>query len=167
MAVKYDAEDLLDTVLSIMVDGGALNNKVAAIEAEKAAAGKALTPTLAQFSANAFYQQTWSDKVLNTSPGIFYGIEEVTAQDGGGAVAKLYKIFVEVVLIDSGQTNDSHRRINRYARALEELFSKAFEPALGHGGVKVEQVRPVAFRVSLDSDDEVKVGGISLLVSLV
>jgi hypothetical protein len=163
---KFDAEDLCDTVLSIM-NGGKLNAVIAAVEAEKVAAGKGLTPTLAPVLETSYFYQTWVDKILNVTPGIFYGIEDVTATDGGGAVAKLYKIFVEIVFVDSGITNDSSRRINRYARALEELFAKAFAPALGHGSVKINQVRPMAFKLALDSDDEVRVGGISLLVSLV
>jgi hypothetical protein len=164
----YDAEDLLASILAIMVDGGALNAKVAAIDAEKTAAGKALTPALAPFASDAYYEQSWSNKILNNSPGIFYGIEDVQAQDGGGGVvAKIYKVFVEVVYCDSGQTNDAHKRINRYARALEELFAAAYAPALGHGTVKMEAVRPMAFKLALDSDEEIKVGGISLTISLV
>lgn len=167
MAAKYDAEDLLETVLEVMTNGDALNVKIAAIEAEKTAAGKGLTPPLDSIDAAAYYEQTWTNKVLNNTPAIFYGIEDVQATDGGGVVAKLYKVFVEVVMVDSGQTNDAHKRINRYARALEELFSAAFAPALGHGNVKVDQVRPVAFQLALDSDDEIKVGGVSLQISIV
>ncbi len=165
---KYDAEDLLDTVLGIMADNGALNTKIAAIEAEKIAAGKGLTPTLAQVASDGYYLQTWTDKVLNNTPAIFYGIEDVQANDGGaGVVAKTYRVFVELVMVDSGLTNDSSRRINRYARALEELFAASFAPAIAASNVKIDSVRPMAFKLALDSDDEVKVGGISLTVSIV
>ncbi len=165
---KYDAEDLLDSVLAIMTDNGALNAKIAAIEAEKLAASKNLTPGLSAIASDAYYAQSWSDKVLNNSPGIFYGIEDVSAVDGGGGVvAKTYKVFVEVVLVDTGQTNDYWKRISRYARALEELFGAAYAPAMGHGAVKIEQVRPMAFKLALDSDDEVKVGGVSISVTIV
>lgn len=166
MAAKFDAEDVLDMVLDIMTASGALNTKIAAVEAEKTAKGKGLTPTLASVAADNYYLQTWSDKILNTSPAIFYGIEDVAAVDGGGAVAKTYKIFCEIVLVDSGQTNDGHKRINRYARALEELFTAAFAPALGVK-IKVDQVRPISFKLELDSSEEIKVGGISLQITLV
>lgn len=164
---KFDSEDLLDSVLAIMQDNNALNIKIAAIEAEKIAVGKGVTPTLAAVDVGSYYLQSWSEKILNTNPAIFYGIEDVVAVDGGGAVAKSYKVFVEIVCVDSGQTNDFSRRISRYSRALEELFTANFAPAMAHGAVKVEQVRPVAFKLALDSEEEIKVGGVSLTVSLV
>lgn len=162
---KYDGEDLLDSVLGIMTAG--LNTKIAAIEAEKTAAGKGLTPTLASIDSAAYFEQTWTDKILNMNPAIFYGIEDVQAVDGGGVIAKTYKVFVEVVLVDSGMTNDTHKRISRYSRALEELFAEAYAPAIPIGKVKVDSVRPMAFKLALDSDDEIKVGGVSLTITLV
>jgi len=167
MAVKYDAESLLDTVLEIMTNGGALNAKIDAIEAEKISISKGLTPTLAQVAATSYHLQTWTEKVLQSSPAIFYGIEDVKAESNGSAVAKTYSIFVEVVMTDSGLSNDGSKRINRYARALEELFAESFKPAIASSMVKIDQVRPVAWKVALDSDDEIKVGGISLTISLV
>ncbi len=166
MARKFDAEDLLDMVSDIMTTGSALNAAIAAVEAEKVAAGKGLSPTLQPVLAASYHVQTWSDKILERNPAVFYGIEDVVAVDnGGGAVAKTFKLFVEVCLVDSGQTNDMHKRINRYARALEELFSANFAAAAGMGQVKIEQIRPMAFKLALDSDDEVKVGGVSLTIS--
>lgn len=167
MARKFDAEDLLDSILAIMTTNTALNTKIAAIEAEKTAAGKGLTPTLSSIGSDNYYLQTWTDKVLNTSPAIFYGIEDVQTVDGCGAAAKTYKCFIEVVLVDSGMTNDSSRRINRYARALEELFLSNFAPSIEAGRVKLDTVRPISFKLELDSDTEIKVGGISLTVTLV
>lgn len=167
MSAKFDAEDMLDMVLGIMTTGSALNAKIAAIEAEKIAAGKGVTPTLASIASTSYYLQSWSDKILNTSPAIFYGIEDVASVPNAGAVAKVYKVFVEVVLIDSGLTNDSHKRINRYARALEELFAAAFAPALGYGQIKIDTVRPISFKLELDSSEEIKVGGVSLTITLV
>ncbi len=165
---KFDAEDLLDMVLSIMTTNTALNTKIAAVEAEKTAAGNPLTPTLAAVTSDSYYVQTWSEKILNTSPAIFYGIENANALDGGGGViAKTYQVFVEIVLVDNGMTNDGHRRINRYARALEELFAAQFAPAVGFGKVKIEQVRPISFKLELDSSDEIRIGGISLTITLV
>jgi hypothetical protein len=163
---KYDAEDILDTVLGVMTTGSALNNKIAEIEAEKTAAGKGLTPTLKQIASGSYHLQSWSEKVLNSSPAIFYGIEDVDAKANGPVVAKKYTVFVEVVMVDNGMTNDGSKRINRYARALEELFADAFAPAIGQGQVAVSAVRPFAFKLALDSDDEVKVGGVSLTIGL-
>lgn len=164
---KYDSEDMLDTILDIMTGSTALNTKITAIEAEKIAASKALTPTLATIAAGSYYVQTWTDKILNTNPAIFYGIEDVSSVDGGGAVAKTYKVFIEIVLTDNGMTNDAWKRISRYARALEELFSSAFAPSILSGTVKIESVRPISFKLELDSSEEIKVGGISLSITLV
>lgn len=165
--MKIDSEDILDSILDIMVSGGALNTKITEVENEKIAKGKGVAGGLKPIAAGSYYPQTWSDKILNTNPGIFYGIEEAAALDGGGAVAKTYTIFVEIVLVDNGQTNDTHKRIARYTRALEELFTKAFDNGNFPSRVKVAQLRPFAFKVQLDSDEEIKVGGISLTTTLV
>ncbi len=166
--MAFDSEDLLNSILAVMVDGGALNAKIAAIEAEKAAKSpsQALTPTLAAIATTSYYAQTWSNKMLNSSPSIFYGIEDVSVVENAGAVAKTYKVFVEVVLVDSGNTNDAWKRIARYSRAIEELFKGMFADSVGRSAVKVEQVRPVAFKLALDSDEEIKIGGVSVSVSL-
>jgi hypothetical protein len=168
MSAKFDTEDMLDMIKAVMTDGDALNNKITAIEAEKAAASKSLTPGLLPISLTAgYFEQTWNEKILNQKAGIFYGIEDVQSVDGGGAVAKTYKCFVEIVLVDSGQTNDGARRINRYSRAIEELFIAAYKPAVAQGSVKIESVRPMSFKLEIDSSDEVRVGGISISITLV
>jgi hypothetical protein len=162
---KYDTEDLLESILGVMTSG--LNTKITEIETEKIAAGKGLTPGLVAIASDAYYLQTWTDKILNNKVGIFYGIEDVQTQDGGGAAAKTYKIFCEVVLVDNGQTNDTSKRIARYSRALEEIFLKAFADAVAYGKVKIDSVRPISFKLELDSDEEIKVGGVSLTITLV
>jgi len=168
MAAKFDAEDLLDSILGIMTDASTgLNAKITEIEAEKDAKGATLTPALASVASGSYHAQTWSNKILQTTPAIFYGIEDVQSLDGGGALAKTYKVFCEIVMVDNGLTNDTHKRIARYSRALEEIFLKAFAPSIEAGRVKVDSVRPIQFKLELDSDEEVKVGGVSLTVTLV
>jgi hypothetical protein len=167
MTLKYDTEDLLETVLGIMTTGGALNSKIAAIEAEKISAGKGLSPTLKPVAATSYFLQSWSEGILNASPAIFYGVEDVAGTESAGpVVAKTYKLFVEVVLVDSGMSSDGSKRVMRYARALEELFAESFAPSIAYGRVKIEAVRPAAFKLALDSDDEVKVGGVSLTIGI-
>jgi hypothetical protein len=166
MSAKFDSESLLDSILDLMTNGNALNNKIAAIEAEKASINKSLTPGLAAIPATGYYEQTWSNKILQTSPGIFYGIEDVQSTSIPTATAKTYIVFVEIVLTDSGQTNDVNRRIARYSRALEELFNEAFMGA-GYTKFVVEQVRPISFKLEVDTDDEIKIGGVSIKLSLI
>ena len=167
MSVKFDAEDLVNMLYDIMTTGSALNNQIAAVDAEKTANGQTLTPALSSVDSSAYYPQSWTDKILNSSPAIFYGIEDVVTEDGGGVTAKTYKLFVEMVLVDSGQTNDAWKRIARYSRALEELFLANFAPNIEAGNIKISQVRPIAFKTSLDSDEEIKIGGISITIALV
>ena len=164
MQPKFDQEDLLDAILEIMTTK--LNARIAAVEAEKVAKGKGLTPTLATVASNAYFLQTWSNAILNRSPAIFYGVEEVSAQDGGSIAAKTYKIFCEIVVLDDGMRNDTHRRIARYSRALEEIFSEAFGSIESSSRIKIETVRPISFKLELDSSEEIKVGGVSLQISL-
>lgn len=161
---RYDLEDMLDDILAVMVSG--LNTKIAAIEAEKIAKSKALTPTLAPIGATSYYRQSWSEKILNTNPAIFYGIEDVRTTDGGSVAAEVVKVFCEVVLCDNGMTNDAHSRIARYARALKELFQENYGSIATVGQIKIETVRPISFRLELDSSEEIKVGGVSLTVAL-
>lgn len=163
MARTYDAEDLLDSVKQVMTDNTALNTKIAAIETEKGA----LSPTLASVNSGSYYEQTWTNKILQSNPAIFYGIEDVQSLENAGAVAKTYKVFVEVILVDNGQTNDIHKRIWRYSRALEELFCAAYDKAISAGRVKVEAVRPISAKLELDTDDEIKIGGVLLTITLV
>lgn len=164
---KFDGEDLLDAVKSIMVSGDALNNKILEIENEKANKSKGLTPTLKTISANAYFEQTWNDKILNQNPAIFYGIEDVQSTDGGGALGKVYQLFVEIVLVDNGMQSDNHKRIQRYSRALEELFLSSDATIIPFAKIKVNQIRPISFKLQIDSNEEIKVGGISILIALV
>lgn len=170
MAAVFDSEDLLDMVLDIMTTGSALNAKIAAVEAEKAAKGKGLSASypLLSVASTSYHLQSWNEKILAKTPAIFYGIEDVVVNPSGGNVnAKTYKVFIECLLIDSGMTNDVSKRIHRYSRALEELFAANFKPAAEAGTVLIEQVRPMSFKLQVNSNDEVRIGGISLSVTIV
>lgn len=167
MGAKFDGEDLMNLLASVMQNNGALNVQITAIETEKATKGQSLTPGLSAIADGSYYPQTWNDKILNSNPAIFYGIEDVDSLDGGGTTAKTYLCFVEIILIDSGQTNDVWKRISRYSRALEEIFENAFDAAAEAGKVKIKQVRPISFKADMDSSEEIKVGGISISVSIV
>ena len=166
--MKFDSEDLLDTILTCMTSGGALNAKIVAIEAEKIAASKGVTPTLAQVDSTGYFAQTWSNDILNLKgPAIFYGIANCEANENAGAIAKTYTIFVSAVLTDSGNAKDLYKRSLRYSRALEELFNNKFAPSLASGNVKIKSVDPISFQNEFDSNNEVNISGISLTITLV
>ncbi len=161
--MTFDAEDLLDSVLSIMTDG--LNTKIAAVEAEKTTKGKPIG--LTAVDSNAYYRQTWNDKILQYTPAIFYGIENTASTSVAGVTATQYFIFAEVVISDSGNDDQVVNRILRYTRALKELFEEQFGKVAEAGKIKIETVRPVSFKLEEDNSNEVKVGGISITLTLV
>lgn len=163
----YDSEDLLDSIYNIMTSGDALNNKIAEIESEKVSNGKGLNPTLSSIDSGSYFVQSWDDNILNRPISIFYGIEDVQSSDGGGVISSKYKVFVEVIMVDNNLYNDSYKRIARYSRALKELFQKAIANEIPISRVSIDTVRPIAFKLELDTSDEVKIGGVSLLIDLV
>lgn len=162
--MTYDGEDLLDDVVAIVQAG--LTAKLAAIEAEKIAKGKGVNGGLPAPESDAYYRQTWSDKILNHSPAIFYGIEDVQTESMGPATSEKFKVFVEVVLVDSGMDTDTANRLLRYSRALREVLQEKFASVAETGRIKIETVRPVSFKMDADSSEEIKVGGVSLTVAI-
>jgi len=162
---KYDLEDCLDDFETLLTSK--LNAKISAIEAEKIAKGKGLANGLATIEAEAFFRQTWSDKILNNSPAIFFGIENVEAASGGMQTSERPTIFIECVIVDGGMDTDTHRRINRYSRAIRELIEENFDSFTFASKIKVETVRPTSFKLELDTSEEIKVGGVSVSLNIV
>lgn len=163
MAKKYDLEDLLDKVEEILK--AKLNDKIAAIEAEKASRNKGVQGGLAPVAASAYYRQSWNEKILNDKVAIYYGVGSITPLDGGPDTAETIKIFVEVVFVDSGQTNDSHARVFRYARAIKEVAKENFGN-LGFGSqTAIETVVPVSI-TDAGTSEEMKIGGIQITTSI-
>jgi hypothetical protein len=167
MQKRIDAEDIAKSILDIMTHPTeGLNAYISAVDAEKTAKGMAFTPALKLVASAGYFYQSWNDKILNIDPAIFYGFEDVQAGDAGKGIAKTFKIFVEIVLVDNGMTNDVDRRVLRYSRALEELFADKFDVVNNSSRIKIETVRPMSMKVDFDSSDEVKVGGISISLSV-
>lgn len=164
MSRKFDAEDLLDSVLAMMTDGGALNAKIAAVEAEKTTAGKQIG--LEAIASDAYYRQTWNDKILNHVAAIYYGIENNQTIGTPGATAIQYSVFVEIIMADSGNDSNIVNRILRYTRAIQELFEEKFGAVAEFGKIKVETVRPISFKLENDTSDDVKAGGVSITMTL-
>jgi hypothetical protein len=158
----YDIETLLDDIETLLKAN--LNTKIAAIEAEKTALGKAVG--LPSVDTNAYFQQAWSDKILNYSPAIFYGLEQIQASGSHSATLEAYKIFVEVVIVDSGMDTFTKNRIHRYSRALKEVFQENFDRLPWGNRINIETVRPISFKLEEDSSEEIKVGGVSIVTAL-
>lgn len=161
---KIDLEDLLDTVEQKLKQN--LNAKINEIETQKTAKGKGLKPPLAEVKEASYYRQSWNEKILTSYPAVFYGVDAVSTEDGGDAVAKTYVIFVEIILVDSSQSKDGHKRVSRYSRAIEEVVLETFGNLNGASKVKVSEIVPLAFLSSVNTSEEVKVGGVHITTSL-
>ncbi len=162
--MKYDGEDILDDVIA-MVQAG-IEAKLIEIENQKISKGKGIEGGLPPPALAAYFRQTWSDKILNYSPAIFYGIQEVLADGVGPVTMEKFKIFVEVILVDSGMDTNTSNRILRYSRALREVLQERFDAVADTGRIKIETVSPVSFKLEVDSSEELKVGGVSLTVAI-
>lgn len=162
----YDVEDLLDEIETLLK--AKLNTKLTQIENLKIAQGKGVGLTLPkyQFSANAYYQQNWSDKILSRSPAIFYGLETIQATGSGSATLELYKIFVEVVMVDNGMDANGKRRLLRYSRAIREVFQENYDALSWNTKTNIETVRPLSFTIDGNTSEEIRVGGVSIVTGL-
>ncbi len=164
--MRYDAEDLLDDLLAIVQ--AKLPAKLEAIEDEKISKGKGVAKGLKPIPTNAYYCQTWDNKICNSPAAIYYGIEDVQTTDiMAGASAIKYTVFFEIILTDNNQYNDTHKRIQRYSRALREIFEENMSKNSSFSNTKVETVRPISFKLELDTDDETKVGGVSISTTII
>lgn len=170
----YDVEDLLDDIVKLLKEK--LPAKIEEISAIKAAKDKAIE--LAPIPEAAYFYQNWSDDILNYPVGIFYGLETIQATGSGAATLELYKIFVEVVLVDGGIETASIegekkatgiRKVNRYARAIREVLEDNFDNPKAlpwHTKTNIETVRPLSFTIDGNTSEEVKVGGVSITTGL-
>lgn len=163
MAKIYDIEDLLDQVETTLK--AKLNDEIAAVEADKASRNKGVSGGLASIAASAYYRQTWNEKILNDKVAVFYGVGTIDPIDGGGVAAKKVKIFVYVVFVDNGQKNDSHSRIFRYAKAIENVASRNFGN-LGYASqVQIEAIAPLSLQ-DAGTSDEMKIGGVHITTAI-
>lgn len=163
MAKKYDLEDLLDSVETLLKAN--LNTKITAVEAQKIANGKGLGGGLPTVDDSAYYRQSWNEKILNDPVAIYYGVAGISPTDGGSDMAEVVKIFIEVVVVDSGQDNDTHKKIFRYSRALKEVAKEKFGNLGLASQVRIEQIVPFSF-TDVGTSEELKVGGIQITTSL-
>lgn len=160
--MTYDLEQMLDDIEALLKSK--LNAKIAAISLEKSQLGVAVD--LPEISEDAYFQQNWSDRILNIAPAIFYGVETIQATGAGKATLELFKIFVEVIIVDSGMDVNSKRRLHRYSRALKEVFQDNFDALPWSNKTNIETVRPISFTLDGNTSEEIKVGGVSIVTAL-
>lgn len=168
---KYDIEDLLKDVIGIC--SANLNSQIDSVESEKVAKGYAASGIKhVNFSTGpdgtpiGVMEQSFNDKINNVDPCLFYGIEDIGSEGVGPATKKIYKVFVEIITVDNGNDALAKFRIFRYARALEEIFEANYDKFSQANLTKIETVRPLSFKLDLNSSDSYKVGGVSITTTL-
>lgn len=159
----YDIETLLDDLKNLLQEK--LNTKIDAIALEKSTSE--ITFDMQQVQESSYHYQTWSDKILTQVPAIFYGIEEIQANGVGPATLEVYKIFVEIIILDNGNDPYTQRRLLRYSRALKEVLQENYDSFPWSNKTKIETVRPVSFSLNQDTSEEIHVGGVSITTALV
>lgn len=163
----YDVEDLLTDFETILKTK--LNDKIAAIAAEKSAKGVPLDLPAIDVPQGIFFQ-TWDDQILNSSPGILYGLRESQADGSSYSVTgERVTLFAEVYFtqpMNEDSDASGTRRILRYMRALKEIVQENFDENELRSKIKVKTLTPLSFRLEGDTSDEIKVGGVEIETAL-
>lgn len=160
----FDIEDCLDAVETILTTK--LNAKIVSVEADKIAKSKGLTGGLPSIASGAFYRQAWSDEILNNSPAILFGVAEIAAEGIGPASVKKIKIFIDCIILDNGMDSDTHKRVLRYTRAIEDTMHSSFDSLTFASKIKLEAYAPASFRLDTDNQEEIKIGGVLLTLNI-
>lgn len=159
----FDIEDLITAVEKLLRQN--LNARINAIEAEKAGQGKAIgLPVVRQES---YFEQTFSNEIMNSAPAIFYGLADNVPDGLGPTTAQVVQIFIEIVTVDSGQDAFGIKRVHRYSRAIREVLQDNYDQISQAGRIKVKTVEPRSFKLSEDSSDNIKVGGVLITAAIV
>lgn len=163
MAAKYDAEQLMDDVLSIMTTN--LNTEIGNINTNKSGDGKGIT--LSTIDSSAYFFQTMNETTANVNPFVFYGINEVNLEQGiGPANNESYIVGVMLVLEDNNTDLLIATRMLRYLKALRETFLNNWNDLSNRAKLRVESFAPFQFNEGIDSPITARVAAIALHVSL-
>lgn len=137
--MKYDIEQFMTELEQFLKDN--LNNKIAAVNAEK---GDFSIDTI---SDDAYFLQTWNDKIANFNPVVFFGVDSVRSESNGPAVKKIYGVSVIIVFEDSGEDLNTPKKLYRYSRCLEEIFKENWDKMKNSVKIKIESMVPVSFQL--------------------
>lgn len=161
--MTYDIESLLWDVEKVLKKH--LNSHIFSVEQEKIAVGAPGTGLL-PIPDEAYFQQSWADNTLNTSPALIYGVEKIEPTSIGPATEQKVTLFVAIVIVDSGMDKLVKTRIHRYARAAREVFEKHFLLFKAGSIIKIETLLPVSFKFDENTSEEMKIGGVSITTSI-
>lgn len=162
--MMYDSENLLFDIKALLVAN--FNTYIDTKEAEKVSQGLPATNLAHVDTTNGYFEQNWSDKILNMNPALFYGIDSIVAEGIGPTAKQMYKIFVEVIFVDTQVDALSTQRVHRYTNALLDLFKANYDQIRSMSRIKIEALKPVSQMLELNSSESVKIGGVLLTTAL-
>lgn len=138
-----------------------LNTAITALNTEK---NDSLV--LAQVVDDAYFLQSFNQRIANYDPHILIALDDVQGSGIGPGVAKTLVFTVVLILAD---TNDMDLMIGirmlRYGRVLEDLFNRGFSKILPSANFKVNSLVPIAF-TSLNSNDPYRAVGVEVVTVL-
>ena len=162
--MTYNIENLLADIKAILVSD--LNANIAVVEAEKVGQGLPATNLSPVDTTNGYFEQNWSDAMLNINPAIFFGVEEIQAEGAGPVTKEYYKVFIEVVVVDRQTDTLMKNRIHRYAEAIRRTMQNNYDQIPSASKIKIETVRPISFKLDLNTSEEIRVGGVTIITAL-
>lgn len=149
--MKEDLETMLDKILTTLKEK--INPKLLAIDSEKND-GIVLAPV----DGLAYMFQSLDDTVTNFDPSIYYGIEACPTEAIHGAIEKTLRVEITFILADN-QDKSIHKRLMRYQRCLEEIFTDEVFPILGtREKVKLTSLEPITFKTQNATTESKAVG---------
>lgn len=160
---QYDVETIMQRIEAFLKAG--LNTQIAALNAEKLAAGKE-KPILAEVKSQAYFVMTLNDTVVNYNPHIFIRLADVGTLDGiGPGSVKQPRVEILVICEDRGADKLIHYRMLRYLRVLEDLFNASFDTLFPHATFKLNSLAPIAL-TRLDTNDPYRAVGVAITTTL-
>lgn len=149
--MKQDLEFTLDKILETLK--AKINPKLLEIDADKND-GIVLKPV----DDIAYMFQSLDDNVTNFDPSIYYGIEACPTEGIHGAVNKSPRVEITFILADS-QDKEIHKRLLRYQRCLEEIFTDEIHPIIGtKDKIKLTSLEPITFKAQNATTESKAIG---------
>lgn len=133
-----------------------LNTYISAINTEKSD-----SITLATVSASAFFFQSMNDRAANYDPYVSWGVSQAGSVSEGAGVLRALSFYVILVVSDRGEEPELGRKMLRYSRALEDLFSRGWAKIRPDATLRLTNLGEVAFRFQ-DSQDPYRAVGVEL-----
>lgn len=149
-----DLETFKDEMVSLLADN--LPAQITAIGVEK---GDSLE--IPSFPESRFLDSI-TDKVINYNSFVYYGFENITANNVGGTVQYDVEMFFLAHFCINHDNSDNMNKVLRITRAMEQVIKDSYTTR-ARGVTPLEVIPFAPFNMSLNGlSDHWKVGGISI-----